>query len=74
MFLGGFGLSNLSMDEPLALSRKGKPAHQVGHRGGGLQYSTASGMIDAVKRKLTEDRGLRRRLEGIEKALLNKQT
>lgn len=70
------GYWNEPRNVAIYLARKvgGYRLRTLGERWGGLQYSSASGMIYAVKRRLTKDRGLRRRVEGIEQALFNQQT
>ncbi|MBN4053190.1 transposase [bacterium AH-315-L15] len=58
----------------LARNIGGYRLREIGERWGGLQYSSASGMIYAMKRMLSEDRNLRRRLKVIEQTVLKKQT
>jgi len=46
---------------------------EIGKRWGELHYSSVSGMMYEVKRKMGEDKGLRRRVERIERFLLYQQ-
>ena len=46
---------------------------EIGNRWGELHYSSVSGMMYAVKRKMEEDKGFRRRVERIERSLLSQQ-
>jgi len=47
---------------------------EIGERWGGMQYSSASGMLYAVRRKLEKDRVFMKRVEEIERKLSNQQT
>lgn len=57
----------------LSRSVGGVKLTEIGNRWGGLHYSSVSGMMYEVKKRMAEDKGFRRRVEGVEHSLINQQ-
>jgi hypothetical protein len=57
----------------LSRSVGGVKLTEIGKRWGELHYSSVSGMMYKVKKKMQEDKGFRRKVGGIERSLLKQQ-